>query len=246
VAVQWVRFAEQSGTGTSGTLSIAFSSGGVDAIAVFVITFNNLGDSAVDSVTWDAAGTPQAFTNQASGGGVSLWVLTAPAIGVKLISVNFSGSGDILVSFGATGLTGVHATVPVGTAASQVALTNAPTATAPTVNRNDYVIGAIGVQSTGVPSVTIGAGQEKRWEQTNGPNVDALFVKLTGSHQPGIESGTRTCNASLSSVRLCSTLVVPFLPAAFFRPGSPDHILAPSHVGSPDHVLAPTLIADPN
>lgn len=245
MAVQWLRFAQQGGSGLPGSLSISVSTGSADCLVVFTLAANNLGDANVDSVVFN---TSESLTALASGGQCTMWVLANPTQTVADVVVTVSGSGDCICVFGVTVLNGVDASAPIGTAGSFSGFSAVPSFTLSGVQRNDYVVAAFGLSGLTVPATTIGDGQEKRFEITNGPNADGIFLKLTGSHQPGIRNSTRTCNVTHSSARTCACVGAPVLPEPFYRPGSPDHVYSASqfHASAPDHVLAPTLIANPN
>lgn len=193
---------QAAGSG-GGPFTWAHTCAGSDRLLLVGIAHYDSSDP-VDSVTYNGVALTAVPSGSTTNGQywIDLYYLIAPDAGTYNIVVTVAGN---VFDFGAgaTSLTGVHQTVPLGTAATATGTSTTPSVTVSSA-ADELVFDSLVIIHSG--TLTVGAGQTQRW------NAIAAFgfIKYAGSTEGGAASTTMSW--SNSSSQTWAIVAVPIKP----------------------------------
>lgn len=171
----------------SATLTFSHTVSGSNTILIVGVANIKAGESVPTGVTFnsDALTMIDSQRNAGPNLGCSLWYLIAPADGAHDVVVTCAAT-QIAITAGATSLTGVAQTSPIGATNKTAATSQDPSLALDTTVANSWIVDVI---DHGYPSTmaATGTNQTERWEQNPGGN----YVS-NGSTETTTTTGTYT------------------------------------------------------
>lgn len=167
------------GTDTSNPIDLSFTvaSGSNRLLIVHVSNHGNVGPPTVDSVSYGAQSMTKIRDVVNGQQRTTMWYLVAPTVGTATISAQVSGGSDWVI--GATCLTGVDQSSPIGATASGTGNSASPSTNITTLTANSWIVDSVAWSGVSGGAPSPGSAQIERWDHGASPGEAASSTKLT-------------------------------------------------------------------